>query len=342
MVMTELVGFFGMIGAVYFADRARQQERDLPAALSGVLAGVAGLARVVPLAATVPAVLAIFLLPPARGGLRRALVSLAVTALMMAAPIAWHMSRSGDPRLADSTGEHLWNRMVWNQRKLAEDGPATRRLLSLIDGQDPRGRPFWDFREPLARKGLTRRESVELMGQVAMEGVWDDPAEFARVSFREAWRWSFANAAIGCPRWCADGWNATPVLEPPTPVPVSRSALEWRMTLDDVHGVIWPPAVWLFLAGSVLVVFLRRRTVLWSLAWIPLIYMFATANLDNPYERYNAPLIPLVIALGVGILCGVVTRTASGPNPPDARRAGNPRSGSGPGTTTGSTPPPDS
>ena len=133
-VMSEAPSCFAMIGALYFGVRCAETGKIRFAALAGGLVAFAILLRVAPAAGLVPALCMI--LYPVNHGRRQIAIVLTTMVAIVLLPIVWYSYRSGDPRLTDSTGDHLFNRAIWEPKLIDDDGPATRRLRALIAPQD--------------------------------------------------------------------------------------------------------------------------------------------------------------------------------------------------------------
>ena len=94
-----------MVGALYFTLRCAETGRLRFLVLSGVLAGWAGTLRVVPLAALIPSIYAIYLLPPTNRGFKRAVFeTLAVIVGFVSLPISWFWYKSGESYLGPFNG----------------------------------------------------------------------------------------------------------------------------------------------------------------------------------------------------------------------------------------------
>ncbi len=143
--MSEATTLFAMVGALYFTVRCAETGRLRFLFLAGVLAGWAGTLRVVPLAALVPSMCVIYLLPFTKRGLKLAVKTLAVTVGFVALPILWCWYKSGEPALTNSMGLHLFNRVVTEQQQLDENGPATKTLIDLLGGKILRVFPTGKF-----------------------------------------------------------------------------------------------------------------------------------------------------------------------------------------------------
>src|SRR5215510_7490440 len=125
-VMSETPTFFAMVGVLYCTVRAAETGRLPFTILAGVLTGWAGTLRVVPLAALLPVLWLIHVLPPTKDGFRRLSLTVSLAMAVVLLPILWCWYNSGQPMLTNSVGFHLFNRVVTEQKQLDADGPATR------------------------------------------------------------------------------------------------------------------------------------------------------------------------------------------------------------------------
>ncbi|HET6203096.1 MAG TPA: hypothetical protein VFI25_09890 [Planctomycetota bacterium] len=297
LLLSEPLALFGMAGALHFSARSCASGSPARAAVAGLFAGWAGITRVVPLAASVPSALLLFFLraPPRRG--RLAAVFLAAALALPGLFVAWHGARAGQWRLAGSVGFHLLNRVVTSQRQLDEEGAATRELLSLLGGADPRGRVHWE----LAREVLKVRsydETEQLFRRVAMEGIRKDPFAFVGFSARQALAQYFADP---CPDLWHWGFLADVNLELETPPLLgwTRSSFEWRRAMHGASAWTYPVLAGLSIVGFVMSLRSRRLRPLLALGWIPVGYLLATAFVEFFLARYNAAVFPFVAGMAV-------------------------------------------
>lgn len=297
-VLSEIPSLFAMVGACYFAVRAGETGRTRFAILAGLLTGWAGTLRVVPLAALLPAICLVLLFPFSRRGLRLAGLTLAVTAGVVLLPISWFWLRYREPRLANSSGKHLFNRIVMEQQQLDERGPATRRLLALLEGVDPRGLSHWTV---TAHRGLSQLSYVQgeaLLRAVSMEGLRKDPWAYLRFTPHLAGRELLADASHVVPAWASTPLP-NPRLERAPVLTFTAAGLRWRWRMAATHSVIWPLLCWAAIAGTLVGGWLPRRTLALALAWIPIGYLLSTASLEAFDQRYNVPIVPFVAALAM-------------------------------------------
>jgi hypothetical protein len=308
-VMSEAPTLFAMVGALYFAVRSVETEHWFPALVAGLLAGWAGLLRVVPLAGLVPAMGVIQGLSARSRRLRRVGITLAVTCAMIAFPLMWFGRRSGRLLLTDSAGFHLFNRVVNEQRQLDDDGPSTRILLGLLEDRSPRGVDVWRIVEQVERRsGMTESQIESLLGEVAREAIRKDP-----------WAYLFFTPSLAV-RIMLDGslgewilaWGETgvvhPRLETPPPLGLTASGLIWRWTLEDIYRRAWPKICLLAIGGVILGAVHPHRLPILALACLPAGYLLATAAAEFHCPRYNVPVMPFIVALAAVPLGSVYER----------------------------------
>ena len=218
-VMTEIPTAFLMLGTIIEqATVARDDPRLRWPLLIGILAGLAVLIRVVPLVALLPAVGLLLLLPwrkrQARLALRSGLVTMAVVCL----PLGWFLVRSGTVRLANSTGLHLYNRVVFTQHLLDGTGGATRALVKRLEGADPRTMAFWDVRKFPGIESLGYAGAERLLGAVAMEGIRNAPVAFLAYSPQVGWDEIRRTPFWDIPRWTDTQTEGAATLESHRPL----------------------------------------------------------------------------------------------------------------------------
>ena len=296
-VMSECPTGFAMLGALYFAVRSRETDQWFWAALSGLFLGWAGMLRVVPLAAMVPALGLYHLWPLRPDGWRRLGVTAVTAIFVLLLPISWFWYRTGQPTLTTSQGFHLFNRVVTEQKLLDEQAPMTRHLLELLEGRDPRGVSWWDVRDHARVRDLNEEQVERLFRQVALEGIHKDPAAFVFYTGPLAWR-MLISPADWIPAW-GDTVLAAPSLESPPPLAVTASSLDWRQSLEDAHRGLWPLLCGLAILGILLGVRQRGCPLVLALAWVPVGYLLASAGVEYFSPRYNAAVAPFVAALAV-------------------------------------------
>ena len=187
-ILSENVALFGMAGTLYFAFDYRETGRLRDGMLTGVLLAWATLARVVPMAAGVPSVLAIMMgAEPRAAGLRKFGAVVALALVLLAVPILWFGIRSGSFALSNSVGRHLYNRAVADQYLLDRQAPATSNLLKSIAPLDPYGIPHWKIQALLKKKGLTDDQIETLMKRTSLESIHRAPWKYVRYSFQQSW-----------------------------------------------------------------------------------------------------------------------------------------------------------
>jgi 4-amino-4-deoxy-L-arabinose transferase-like glycosyltransferase len=318
-VMSEIPTIFAMVGALYFGLRAAETGRYRFAALAGALTGWGGLLRVVPLAALLPAIGQLLLCSSTHRKFRLATVTLCFAAGIVLLPVGWFTYKTGKPELANSTGKHLYNRVVYEQRQLDESGPATQNLLTILDGEDPRQ---FDWYKVLDRPGFQKlppeerekRKTTELLLRVSWEGIRKDPLAYLSYTPGLAWRELVADAGDG-PKWgTTNALNAG--MESPPPLRLTASGLRWRSWFHSAYRIVWPLLCWASVLGVLLGLSLPQRGLVLALAVVLACYILATASLEFFLGRYNVPTIPFVTILSIlpfrVLLCGW---TATGQTP---------------------------
>ena len=199
--MSEATTLFAMVVALYFTVRCAETGRLRFLFLAGVFAGWAGTLRVVPLAALAPSICIIYLLPPTKRGLKLAAKTLTVTVGFVVLPILWCWYKSGEPALTNSMGLHLFNRVVTEQKQLDENGAATKMLIDLLGGKDPKGVPHWQIREDTNIQKLGYFQQERLLRSVAIEGILKEPWAFVASTPYLAWKLLMADASGWLPGW---------------------------------------------------------------------------------------------------------------------------------------------
>jgi hypothetical protein len=314
-LLSESATAFAMIGTLYFVLQSFETGKQVFAVAGGILAGWAGLLRVVPLAALVPAVCLLYVWRRPKPSMRVAVVAAASVAAVFLAPIVWIGIKSGEPRLVNSLGYHFYNRAVEDQKLLNRKGPATQRLLQLTEGQDPRSLPWW----LLPAGEMLSPERERLLRDVAVESIRTDPVGFAVYTFRLAWR-DFVAPTDWITPW-GETLTADRSFEPPSPLPFSVSALKWRLGLERINESVWPVLCWTAIAGTLIGLTGRHRIFVLGIAWIPLGYLLPTAVSEAFCPRYNAPIVPFVVMLAMFSLDWIRAAVTS---PPAVRSASRP------------------
>ena len=298
IIMSEATTLFAMVGALYFTVRCAETGRLRFLFLAGVLAGWAGTLRVVPLVALIPSMCVIYLLPSTKRRLRLAVMTLAVTVGFVALPISWCWYKSGEAALTNSMGLHLFNRVVTEQQQLDKNGPATKTLIDLLGGKDPKGVPQWQIREDTNIQKLGYFQQERLLRRVATEGILKDPWAFVASTPYLAWKVLMADASSWLP-----GWGGTsqryPSLENAPFFMFTASSWSWRLTLEEIHKTFWPVLCWLAIAGVFIGLALPQHNLVLALAWVPIGYLLSSASVEYFNPRFNAPIIHFVTALAM-------------------------------------------
>ncbi|HET9529033.1 MAG TPA: glycosyltransferase family 39 protein [Blastocatellia bacterium] len=304
-IMSEVPTIFAMVGALYYTVRAAETGRLLFAILAGVLTGWAGLLRVVPLVALLPSICLLLLLPWTKRGLRLCGLTVAVAAGVVLLPLSWYWYNSGQIKLSDSVGFHLFNRVVTEQKQLDEDGPATRLLLDLIPGQDPRGVAHWDIRESPGLRELSYEEAEILLRDVSLEGIYKNPVGYIVFTFGLAWETFLGDPTHWIPAW-GDTISVHPRLETPPPLAPTASSLHWRWSLEGAYRIGWPVLCWAAVAGTFLGLCRPTRALALALAWTPAGYLLSSASVEYFNPRFNVPTAPFVAALSMILLSSII------------------------------------
>jgi Dolichyl-phosphate-mannose-protein mannosyltransferase len=312
-IMSEAPTLFAMVGAVYFAVRCAETGRVRFAMVAGVLTGWAVTARVVPVAALLPAICSVFLVPRTKQRVQMLGLTTAVTASVVFLPMVWFWYKSGEPNLADSAGLHLFNRVVTEQKLVDYNGPATRTLLALLGGDDPRSMAWWTVLAHPGVRELSYAQAQRLLRDVSIEGIRADPWEFLLYIPRLAWRELLADASTWIPAWGETG-VPDPRLERPPALQFTATALRWRWSMEKVQRNIWPLVCWLAVAGAIVGMRLPQRALVLALAWVPTGYLLSSASLDYFAPRHNVPITPFLAALATLPLGLMFSILASGRN----------------------------
>ncbi len=310
-LLSENVALFGMAGALYFAIVYHERREPLAGVGAGVLLGWAALARIVPLAAGLPAIFAIMINGGARTGRLRGFGTIAAcAAAVIAVPMLWFAIASGSFALSNSVGRHLYNRTISDQRLIDPQGPATGRLMALIAPLSPGGVPHWQIQPMLQQRGLSPGQVEALMKQSALEGIRMAPLRYLLYSLRQSWRQYFLDPLSFMP-YAANPFDYPIELEPAPSLGASANSLRWRMRLERAFGAAWPCVAWLALASLTLIGLLRERATFAALAIVPAGYIVATALIEYLLSRYNAAIVPFVFMLAAGAICAMLRAVAS-------------------------------
>jgi hypothetical protein len=289
-VMSESTTAFAMLGSLYFAIRSIETRKLGFAVVSGFFMGWAGLLRAIPLAALFPALCVVYLFPRMKYGLT---TTASVAAFVFLAPILWCGYKSGHPELTNSTGLHLYNRVITEQGLINKDGPSTRRLTELLMGKDLRS-AHWIIAE---QAGLTNEAADPLFRGVSLEGIARYPLRYLAYTPGLAWS-NFVTPTAWVAIW-AETIAAFPRFENVPPLAFTASSLAWRWTLEHVNQIVWPILCWLAVAGGLLAFWSRERPVVAAVAWIPTGYLLAGACVEYFNPRYNAAIVPFVAILAM-------------------------------------------
>jgi hypothetical protein len=295
-VMSETLAAFTCMGAVYFAVRASEAGSGKLSVVSGLLAGWAGLARVVPVAAVCPAIACVHLLPPTWRGLRLAGVSFLSVALVLLPPMLWLKVRDDQFALSNSVGGHLFNRVVHAQGLVDRNGQSTVFVIHAVGDREK-----WPnhilTRMELEKKGIGYYDALELLGNMAKEAIEAHPLEYTLFSFEIAWRQLFTDPYLH--RWPQVATPLDHTVEKPPLIGLTKGSLDWRMALERFQALVWEPLGWTALVGLLLLFFPPIDKRLLALACIPVGTLLASAFVENVYDRYAAPLVPFLVALAV-------------------------------------------
>lgn len=303
-LMSETLSGVAMLGTAWFASRWDTERRYLHACLAGLFLGIATLTRVVPLGAVGLGLVAWHLWGPDRQW-RPLMATCATAALVIAMPLAWFGLRSGQPRLANSAGLHIYNRAVFSQRLLDDNGDSTKVLLGLLAGEDPRGLAFWDLQARPSIRAIGYDRQVALLGGAAREAILAEPVRFLARSPVMAW-----DELRLTPFWDIAQWREIRSTEPAnfetSPLFATTAAglgLRWR--LEELQVVAWP----LLLVAAAVGVFVGlrgpyRREVLAVLV-VPASYLVASASLDMTLQRHVVDVTAFLVILAVLPLAAV-------------------------------------
>jgi hypothetical protein len=315
-LLSENVALCGMAGALYFAFDYRESGQLRDGILSSLLLTWAALARVVPLAAGVPSILAIMIGAENRAaGLRKFGAIAGLAAGLMAMPMLWFGIRSGNFALTDSVGRHLYNHVVADQNLLDPQAPATSKLLKLIAPLDPYRVPHWKIQVLLKNKGLSDREIEALMKQTSLESIHRAPWRYVVYSVRQAWRQFFLDPIAFMP-YASTPFEYDEELESSPLLGACVNSLLWRERLEETFSLAWRYIPWIALASLPLILLLQEKGLFLAFALMPAGYIVSTALVEYLLSRYNAAIIPFVIVLAGGtfaataraaaLLCGAV------------------------------------
>jgi hypothetical protein len=309
-ILSETATAFAMVGTIYFAIRCRETGNWWFAIPAGFLVGLAGTLRITPLGAMLPAICILFSFPREQRSLGRLSVIAVVGMVVFVLPVMWCGYKSGQPKIAYSAGLHLYNRVVNEQRLIDEQGPATRTLLVMLQGKDPRDFRHWDVLPRL--KQLSFEDRIELLHDVSLEGIAKDPVRFIGYSLLLAWRTFLVPTDGSWISTWAETPSVSPLLENPPLLSFGASSLAWRWSLNEINDILWPSLCWIAIAGTLLGLLGRHRLLVSALAWIVIAILLAAATADIFTPRYNAPIVPFVVMLAM-LPIDFLQRHARGP-----------------------------
>ena len=299
LIMAEMPTLFTMTGALYFGVRSAETGNLAFAGLAGALTGWGGLLRVVPLLSILPAIALVTCFSSAQRKIRLLVVTTAVAATIFLLPVVWFACKSGQAALANSAGLHLYNRVVFEQKLLDETAPATKTLLALVPGSDPRNLHWWEvLDQPEFNRLPIDFDKTELLLHVSREGIRKNPLAYFFYSPVIAWRELMSDTESCIPIW-ADAIAADARLETPPLVQPTASALQWRRLFDEAHRRVWAVLSWAAVGGALLGMFLPQRGLVLALAWVPASYLLVSASLDCFIARHNVVTIPFVVILAI-------------------------------------------
>jgi hypothetical protein len=308
-VLTELPTAFAMTGAVYFAFRAADTQHSAFAVVAGALAGWAGLLRVVPLADLIPAMAALLWLTPGLRGRRKLILigvctGAAITVVLI--PMVWYGSKGGGYRLSRSTGYHLFNRAIFDQKLFEPNGPATRRLIGLMPDRDFRNSWNWEVSDDPRVQHIPWDELELLVRQCAMEAIRANTGAFVAYTPRLAWK-LYSVPTGWLPQWGGTA-VAHPLFERAPLLPVTKAGFAWNEFADRVNQRVWPVACWM--AALAFFLYLRHpeRRIAVAMTLATGLYLLASATVAVFAARYNAPVVPMTYALAAMASYGIVQR----------------------------------
>jgi hypothetical protein len=314
-VGSEPMAAVATMGAFHFGLRAREGRALCDALAAGVLTGVAGIARVTPLAAAAPAILLMLLLPWRARQLRLALWYCTAAGVVVAVPMVWFLVQSGRFCLANSGVGILYNRVVVELVLLDRGGPATRQLAAIVGEDALRGSEHTEIRTRL-EAGMGYEEANALLGRVAREGLASDPAAFAAFTLAQACR----QFGLGPELPVGDEHQLGNAELTAAPVLGRWPALENAMRrLRGAESWAWPCLCALALLGAV--VLLRSGCVVVGLAWLwlPAGLLLSQALLERSIARYTVPVVPFMAPLAFLAAGSVLSRFRRRQHDPEPR-----------------------
>jgi hypothetical protein len=298
-VMSEIPTMFAMTGAIWCAMRARDSGRPRDVACAGLLAGIAGLLRVVPVAALVPATVVLLAWAPALRRRATLVRYLACAALPMVLALAWNVSRSSQPMLTAESGLHLFNRVVTEQGLVREDGPAALALAARIGEPDLRHLSWWHVLDHPAWQDTPREEILAAMDAVVREGIRAYPLAFVHRSLSLAWREYTANASTWVPRAGELVLPTDPELHPAPAWAPTMVAMQARIRIEHWNGILWRGIALLALVGLGVGMLSGIAIEAGALGFVIGTYLFVSASLDYFAARHNLGVAALVVTLAM-------------------------------------------
>jgi hypothetical protein len=322
-ILSEAPTLFAITGALYFAIRASETEGARNAILAGLFTVWATLLRMVPIVAILPAFLLWYgslwygslwygSLWYGRGtgegspwkigstgklALRAAATTAVTIGVCFSLVFLWTWQSSNQVRLSNSAGMHLFNRVFPEQKLVNENGPATKRLISLLGGKDPRSLYHWEVSSLPQFQALGVDETERILRQASMESILNAPRIFAEYGLNLFWR-SLIVPTDWIPPW-ADTTYVNPIYENSPLLPFAAGAEDWRENQEEWNRIFWPLFVWASLAGFAAGLFTRHWVLVLIMGWIPTGYLLVTTCAEVFCPRYNAPVTHFTIALAI-------------------------------------------
>lgn len=322
-VLSENVALFTMTGCICFTHRAVQQDSVAAALAAAFCLGFGTIARVVPMAACAPGMLLLLL---AARPWRRAAVLIGTTfagaAIVIALPMLWFLMHGNAPTLSTGVARHMFNRVVYEQKLLDEDGAATMRLQQLLPGVDLRNTAHWDLHSKVADARARAAIDVEiasLIGEVAREAMRRHPLQYLGFTFPHAWRNLTADPQDHLLR-AGGTMQREDAMETPPLAGFSAAAARFAQGLNDPFGGLWQLLCWLAVAGIAVIPWWRQRRLLLATAWVPIGYILTTSFVEYYLPRYNVAVTPFVAVLALLPCASLLAAVA-------ARRVGAARGG---------------
>lgn len=295
MILSENVSLLGMTGGLWLAARPGARPAFARELAAGVLIGWATLTRALPLAVMILPVLLSQLSTRnlrASSGSTARIFSMAIATVLLV--MSWNFWKSGDFSISHSQSFHLYNRVVREQGLLDPHGPATREFLDRMDHRPLKGIPHWEISAVLEGDGLTGKETRQLLGAVAIEGLRANMLAFARYSLSLAWRESRAAPALQLV-----GYSERPMEAFDRGVSMATDARSWQWWhfFTAAFATLWPILLWAPLVGLLMLPFLKERWVFLAVFGVPAGYLFATAQLSSFADRHIAGVLPFALML---------------------------------------------